>query len=219
MDIEGLGPKIIEQLFKQGLVKYISDFYKLTVGDLLPLERFADKSAENLVAAITAKKEVDLARFIYSLGIRHAGEESALALAKHFGSLEKIKAASLDEINSIYDFGKIMAKSVYGWFNNKNNLWLLARLAVAGVKVKSLILTAKSHKLDGKIFVLTGSLEKLTRDQAKAKIRELGGDISSSVSQATTYVIAGAEPGSKLEKAKKIGVRVINEEEFIKIIE
>jgi len=218
MDIEGLGPRIIEQLIKQGLVKDIGDFYKLTVGDLMPLERFADKSADNLVAAIASKKEVDLARFIYSLGIRHAGEESALALAKHFGSLEKIKNASLEEINSIYDFGEIMAKSVYQWFHDKNNLELLFRLAAAGVKVKSLKLTAKNTKLANKTFVLTGSLNQLTRDQAKAKIRELGGDISSSVSQNTDYVVAGIEPGSKLEKAARLGVKVINEEGLMKLI-
>jgi len=218
MDIDGLGPKIIEQLYKEGLVRDISDFYKLTVGDLKSLERFAEKSADNLVVAITVKKQVDLARFIYSLGIRHLGEESALALAKHFGSLEKIKEASLDEINSIYDFGEVMAKSAFIWFHDKNNLRLLAKLAAAGVKVKSLKLNAKSLKLAGKIFVLTGSLEKLTRDQAKAKIRELGAEISSSVSQKTDYVVAGAEPGNKLEKAKKLGVKVIDEEEFLKMI-
>ncbi len=217
MDIEGLGPKIIEQLIKQGLVKDISDFYKLTVGDLMPLERFADKSAENLVEAIAVKKEVDLPRFIYSLGIRHVGEESALSLAKHFGSLEKIKEAGLDEINSIYDFGEIMAKSAYEWFHDKKNLELLARLATDGVKVTSLKITAKSAKLAGKTFVLTGSLNQLTRDQAKAKIRELGGDISSSVSKNTDYVVAGVEPGSKLEKAKKLGVKIINEQEFMKM--
>lgn len=218
MDIEGLGPKIIEQLIKEGLVEDISDFYKLTVGDLMPLERFADKSAENLVAAMEAKKEVELPRFIFSLGIRHVGEESALALAKHFGSLEKIKHASLDEINSIYDFGEVMAKSVYEWFHDKNNLKLLDKLIAAGVKVKSLKLSAKNLKFSGKTFVLTGGLNRLTRDQAKAKIRELGGDISSSVSKNTDYVIAGADPGNKFEKAKKLGVKIINEEEFLKMI-
>ena len=218
MDVDGLGPKIIEQLIKEGLVKNISDFYNLTVGDLRPLERFADKSADNLVAAIAARKEVDLARFIYSLGIRHVGEESALALAKHFGSLEKIRAASLDEINSIYDFGEIMAKSAYEWFHDKNNLELLVRLEGAGVKVKNLKLTAKNLKLDGKIFVLTGGLERLTRDQAKAKIRELGGDISSSVSKNTDYVVAGSEAGSKLEKANKLGVKIVDESEFMKMV-
>lgn len=218
MDIEGLGPKIIEQLIKEGLVKDLSDFFKLTAGDLKPLERFADKSAENLVAAIEAKKEVDLARFIYSLGIRHVGEESALALAKRFGSLEKIKNSSLDEIISIYDFGEIMAKSAHGWFHDKNNLRLLARLAAAGVKVTSLKLSSKGAKLAGQTFVLTGGLNKLTRDQAKAKIRELGGEISSSVSRNTDYVVAGSEAGSKLEKAQKLGVKVIGEEEFIKLL-
>jgi DNA ligase (NAD+) len=218
MDIEGLGPKIIEQLMKQGLVKDIGDFYQLTVGDLMPLERFADKSAKNLVKAIAAKKQVDLSRFLFGLGIRQVGEESALALAKHFGSLEKIKHASLEEINNIYDFGSVMAQSVYEWFHNKNNLELLEKLAVAGLKAKSIRLTAQSTKLSGKTFVLTGSLEKLTRDQAKAKIRELGGDISSSVSKNTDYVVAGAEPGSKFDKAKKLGVKIINEEEFLKLI-
>jgi len=218
MDIDGLGPKIIEQLYKEGLVRDIGDFFKLTVGDLLPLERFADKSADNLVAAIAAKKEVDLARFIYSLGIRHVGEESALALAKYFGSLEKIKMASLEEVNQIYDFGSVMAESVYNWFHDKNNLRILDKLAEAGVKVKSVKLAASSTKLTGKTFVLTGGLEKLTRDQAKAKIRELGGDVSSSVSKNTDYVVAGAEAGSKLEKAEKLGVKVINEEEFLKLL-
>lgn len=218
MDIEGLGPKIIEQLVKQGLVKDISDFYKLTVGDLMPLERFADKSAENLVAAMAAKKQVDLARFIYSLGIRHVGEESALALAKHFGSLEKIKKAKSEDINSLYDFGEIMAKSVYEWFQEKNNLELLERLSSAGVRVKSLKLTAGSAKLAGQTFVLTGGLNRLTRDQAKDKIRELGGDVSSSVSKNTDYVVAGSAAGSKLAKARKLGVKVIDEEEFIKLI-
>jgi len=218
MDIEGLGPKIIEQLYKEGLVRDASDFYKLTIDDLLPLERFAEKSADNLVKAISEKTQVELARFIYSLGIRHVGEESSLALAKYFGSLEKIKDASLDEINAIYDFGEIMAKSAYQWFHDKNNLQLLARLAAAGVKVKTLKLSAKSAKLAGKIFVLTGSLEKLTRDQAKAKIRELGGEISSSVSQNTDYVVAGAEPGSKLVKARRLGVKILNENEFFELI-
>ena len=218
MDIEGLGPKIIEQLVKVGLVRDPSDFYKLTSGDLLPLERFAEKSAENLVAAVAAKKAAELPRFIYALGIRHVGEESALALAKHFGSLEKITKASLAEINSLYDFGEIMAKSAYEWFHDKVNLAFLARLAAAGVRVKSLKLTTGSAKLAGKTFVLTGGLDQLTRDQAKDKIRELGGDISSSVSKNTDFVVAGSDAGSKLDKANKLGVKVINEEEFLKLI-
>jgi len=217
MDIDGLGPKIIEQLYKEGLVKDPSDFYKLTLGDLLPLERFAEKSAENLIEAVKARRQVDLARFIYSLGIRHVGEETALTLAKHFGSLEKIRDASLAEINGLYDFGEIMAESVYGWFQDKHNLELLSKLEKNGLTIKPMA-GRIAQKLAGKIFVLTGGLEKLTRDQAKAKIRELGGEVASSVSKNTDYVVVGADPGSKLEKAKKLGVKIINEKEFLEII-
>jgi len=217
-NIDGMGEKIVENLINEGLISNFADIFELKKGDLESLERFAEKSADNLVKAISEKTQVELARFIYSLGIRHVGEESSLALAKYFGSLEKIKDASLDEINAIYDFGEIMAKSAYQWFHDKNNLQLLARLAAAGVKVKTLKLSAKSAKLAGKIFVLTGSLEKLTRDQAKAKIRELGGEISSSVSQNTDYVVAGAEPGSKLVKARRLGVKILNENEFFELI-
>lgn len=217
-DISGLGPKIIEHLVKKGLARDISDFYRLTAGDLKPLERFADKSADNLAAAIADKKEIDLARFIYGLGIRHAGEESAIALAEHFGSLEKIKKAGLEEIEKIYDFGKIMAESVYGWFHNEKNLKLLERLEKNGVKAKKMTIAPKKQKLAGKTFVLTGTLESLTRDEAKDKIRKLGGDVSSSVSKNTDFAVAGAEPGSKHDKAKKLGVKIINEEEFLKMI-
>jgi DNA ligase (NAD+) len=219
MDIDGLGPKIIEQLVKQGLVRDPSDFYKLTLDDLMPLERFADKSADNLIKAIEAKKEVDLARFIYSLGIRHVGEESAIALAKNFGSLDSIKNASLEEINNLYDFGSVMAKSVYDWFHDKNNLKFLAEIQQAGLKVKNIKMAAKNTKISGQTFVLTGGLERLTRDQAKAKIRELGGEVSSSVSKNTDFIVAGSDAGSKLDRAEKLGVKIINEQEFLKLIE
>ena len=224
MDIEGLGPKIIEQLVKQGLVRDASDFYNLTTGDLKPLERFADKSAENLVQAIKEKKVVDLPRFLYGLGIRHLGEESAIDLAKQFGRLDKIENAKIEEIQAIYDFGSVMAKSVYDWFRDEKNIKLLAGLEKAGVKVKQQTLRqaqgreVRSKKLGGKTFVLTGSLVSLTRDEAKARIRELGGNISSSVSKKTDYVVVGEEPGNKYDKAKKLGVKIINEREFLKMI-
>jgi DNA ligase (NAD+) len=218
MDIEGLGPKIIEQLVKEGLVSDISDFYSLTVGDLKPLERFADKSAENLVNAINAKKEIELSRFLIGLGIRHIGEESAIVLANRFGSLKRIKEASLDELNKIHDFGEVMAKSLYYWFRDKKNQELLEKLERNGVKVKSKKLAVKSKKFVGKTFVLTGGLESLTREEAKAKIRELGGNVSSSVSKNTDYVVVGSEPGSKYEKAKKLGVKIVSEGEFIKML-
>ncbi|MFH0923392.1 MAG: NAD-dependent DNA ligase LigA [Candidatus Falkowbacteria bacterium] len=218
LDIDGLGPKIIEQLMKEGIVGDIDDFYKLTAGDLKPLERFADKSAENLVEAIKAKKEIDLPRFIYGLGIRHVGEESAIDLAKTFGSLEKIKQAKPEELERIYDFGEVMAKSVYKWFRDKHNLELLKNLESAGLKINQHIITKKKQVLDGQSFVLTGVLSSLTRDEAKRKIRELGGQTPSSVSKNTDFVVAGENPGSKYDKAKKLGVRIINEEEFLKII-
>ncbi|MDD5295199.1 MAG: NAD-dependent DNA ligase LigA, partial [Patescibacteria group bacterium] len=218
VDIEGLGPKIIEQLVKEGLVRDISDFYTLTIGDLGPLERFAEKSADNLVKAISDRKKIDLNRFIYGLGIRHVGEESAIELAKRFGSLEKIKKASPEEIGGIYDFGNVMAKSIFGWFNDKHNLELLEKLEKNGVRTKTLAGGGKKQVLAGKTFVLTGTLVGLTREEAKVKIRELGGDVSSSVSKNTDFIVAGAEPGSKYEKGEKLGVKIIDEKEFLKMI-
>lgn len=218
MDIEGLGKKVVEQLVKEGLVGDISDFYTLSIDDLRSLERFADKSAENLIKAIKDKKEVDLERFIYGLGIRHVGEESAIELAKKFGSLDRIKKISVEEIESIYDFGGIMASSIYHWFHNSKNLELLKKLKIAGVKIKGQKIKSQKRKLDGKTFVLTGSLDSLTRGQAKAKIRELGGNVSSAVSKKTDYVIVGEEPGNKYDKAKKLGVKIIDEREFKKIL-
>jgi DNA ligase (NAD+) len=218
LDIEGLGPKIIEQLVKEGLVRDAADFYALNEGDLKPLERFAEKSAENLVKAIKERKEVDLSRFLYGLGIRHVGEESAIELANQFGSLGNIKKASIEDIENIYDFGSIMAKSVYGWFHDEKNLRLLKKLEKNGVITKKQKnKKTKKQNLIGKIFVLTGTLSSLTREEAKAKIRELGGNVSSSVSQKTDYVVVGKDPGSKYDKAKQLGVRVVGEKEFIKI--
>jgi len=216
MDIDGLGPKIIEQLMKEGLVRTVADFYKLTIDDLLPLERFAEKSAENLIEAIEAKKEAGLSRFIYGLGIRHVGEETAIDLANYFGNLDKIRAAGLEELEKLADVGPIMAKSIYDWFRNPKHSELLEQLRNNGLKIKKV--ESLARVLEGKTFVLTGGLKSLTREEAKARIRELGGDVSSSVSKNTDFVVAGEEAGSKLDKAKKLEVRVINEEEFLKMI-
>ncbi len=235
LDIEGLGPKIIEQLVKAGLVGDVSDFYALTEGDLKPLERFADKSAENLIKAINEKKEIDLARFIYALGIRHVGEETALLLKKKLSSVNKrlsisdivkyFKNISLEELESLPDVGPIVAKSVYDWFRDGHNLELMKKLEKRGVKIKkqesppTLKLRGTSKQnLSGKIFVLTGALGELTRDEAKAKIRELGGNVSSSVGKNTDYVVVGENPGGKYEKAKKLGVRIIGEKEFLAMV-
>lgn len=229
VDIDGLGPKIIEQLMKAGLVRDIADFYELTADDLVPLERFAEKSAENLIGAIKERKEIELPRLIYGLGIRHVGEETALLLAKQVSGNEfitisqfskKMRELKLEDLEKLPDIGPIVAKSIYDWFHDKKNLELLKKLEKNGVRIKNLIgqPADKNLKFSNKIFVLTGGLNSLTRDEAKAKIRELGGNISSSVSKNTDYVVAGDEPGSKLEKAKKLGVKILSEKEFLDLL-
>lgn len=218
VDVEGLGPKIIEQLVKEGLVSDVADLYTLTVGDLKPLERFADKSAENLVESIKARKEIELPRFLIGLGIHHVGEESAIELAKHFGSLNEIKNAKVETLESLYDFGTVMSQSIYDWFHDKKNIELLSRLKKSGVKIREIKIKRIKSKISGQSIVLTGSLNSLTREEAKAKIREIGGKFSSSVSKDTDWVVAGENPGSKFDKAKKLGVKIINEQEFIKLI-
>jgi len=216
-EIDGLGPKIIDQLWHHDLVKNPADIFNLKKEDLEALERFAEKSASNIISAIEKSKKVFLSRFIFGLGIRHVGEETAFALARRFGTLEKLKKASLDEINAVPDIGDVVAKSLYNFFQDPKSLKLVDNLEKAGVKI---IPEHIKHKqiLSGKTFVLTGSLSSLTRDDAKAKIRDLGGDVSSSVSKETDFVVAGEEPGSKYEKGKKIGVKIIDEKEFLKII-
>ncbi len=216
-NIEGLGPKIIEQLISFSLISSPADLFKLTVSDLEPLERFAEKSSQNLVMAISQAKKISLAKFIYALGIRHVGEETALALAASFGSLAKIKAAEPEDLTAVADIGSVMAKSIYEYFKNKEHLQLLAELESAGVRI---INPSKKgpEKLSGQTFVLTGSLQLLSRAAAKEKIRHLGGQVSESVSKKTNYVVVGAEPGSKYEKAKKLGVRVLTEEEFLNLL-
>ncbi len=218
LDIEGLGPKIIDQLMDEGLVSSSADIFELEEGDLTPLERFAERSAENLVKAIEERKKVPFSRFIYALGIRHVGEETAVDLANHFHSLKELKKVDINDLLKIKDIGEVVAKSICRWFKDKRNLKLLDKLDKVGVKIISQKPKAKSQKLQDKVFVLTGELESLTRDEAKEKIRQLGGDVSGSVSQNTDFVVVGKEPGSKYEQAKRLGVRIIKEKEFLKII-
>jgi len=215
-DIEGLGPKIVEQLMDERLVSNPADIFSLSQGDLVPLERFAEKSAINLIEAIEQSRKISLAKFIYALGIRHVGEETAINLAQYFGNLNKLEPASLEELLKVKDIGQIVAQSVYQWFNNKTDLRLIDRLIKNGVQVGQT--KTVQRKLAGLTFVLTGELNKFTREQAKEKIRQLGGDISSSVSKETNFVVAGKEPGSKYNQAKKIGVKIINEKEFLRTL-
>ena len=214
-NMDGLGPKIIDRLLDEGLVQTPADLFDLKEGDILPLERFAEKSAENLIKSIQEKREIALSKFIYALGIRNVGEETAIDLAKYFGSIKKIRMANLEDFDKISDIGPVVSKSIYQWFQNKDNLNFLDKLEKQ-VKIESQ--KVKSQKLKGLSFVLTGSLESMSRDEAKAKIRDLGGDISESVSKNTNYVIVGSDSGSKADKAKELGIKRINEQEFLKLI-
>jgi len=215
-EINGLGPKIVEQLINKGLIVDASDIFSLTQGDLIPLEHFDIKSSENLIEAIEKSKKISLSKFIYALGIRHVGEETAISLANYFGSLDKIQKANKENLFKIEDIGEVVAKSVFNWFNNRDNIKFINKLINSGIKIERLKLIKK--KLIGKTFVLTGELDKFTREEAKTKIRELGGNISSSVSAQTDFVIAGKKSGSKYNRAKKLNIKIINEKEFLEMI-
>ncbi|MDO8424505.1 MAG: NAD-dependent DNA ligase LigA [bacterium] len=218
-DVVGLGPKIIDRLIDEGLVQDPSDLFNLEEGDILPLERFAEKSAKNLISAIQLKKKITLPRFIYALGIRNVGEETARDLAEHFGSVEKLKQASLDDLQNIADVGPRVSQSIHNYFREKKNLDFLDRLEKMEVRVSGQgTLRAKDSKLKGKTFVLTGSLEAMAREAAKEKIRGLGGNASESVSRKTDYVVAGLEPGLKYVEAKKLGIKILSEKEFLDLL-
>jgi len=218
-NIDGVGPRIIDQLMEAGLIRDAADLFSLKEQDLLNLERFAEKSAQNTINAIRSKKKVALEKFIYSLGIEHVGEETAFALARKFGKFKNLTRASAEELENILDVGPIVAKSIYDWFQKGYNQKLIARFKRAGVVIRQEKRIKGSTKLTGKTFVITGSLESMTRDEVKDRIRDLGGDISSSVSQNTDYVIVGSEPGSKYENAKKLGIKTIDEKGLLKLIE
>jgi DNA ligase (NAD+) len=219
-NIDGLGPKIIDRLLDEAIVQTPADLFLLKEEDVVGLERFAEKSAENLIKSIQDKKEIPLAKFIYALGIRNVGEETAIDLAKYFSGIKKIKEAELEDFEKILDIGPVVSKSIYEWFKDKDNVRFLEKLQKS-VKIRSVAQGAPSNdgvRLSGKTFVLTGSLESMSRDEAREKIREFGGDVSESVSSKTDYVVAGLEPGSKAEKAKKLGVKILNEQEFLNLI-
>ncbi len=219
LDIRGLGPKIIDQLTAAGLINNFADIFKLKPEDLKPLERFAEISSGKMVQSIqTAAKAVPLAKLIYALGIRHVGEETALALAQQFGSLAAVRAASLEELRAVPDVGQVMADSVYQYFHDPKNQAMLNELLPYLKITAPLKQPARSAALAGKTFVLTGTLDSYTRDAAKRLIRERGGKISSSVSRATDYVVVGAEPGSKYDRAKILNIPILTEPDFTALI-
>jgi len=217
-NIEGLGPKIVDRLMDEGLISDPADLFGLEEGDILPLERFAEKSAKNLISAIQARKTITLPKFIYALGIRNIGEETAQALSEYFGGLEKLKTATIQDLQEVKDIGPVVAESIYNWFRQKRNIKFLEKLKQAGVRIKNLELRIKNKKLVGKTFVFTGGLETITRGKAKEKIRRAGGEISESVSKNTAFVIVGKEPGLKYQKAKELKIKIINEKELLELI-
>lgn len=231
-DIAGMGEKIVEQLISEGLISDFSDIFELTKGDLEPLERFAEKSAEKLTQAIERSKAVPFEKFLFALGIRHVGEETAILVTRELKLVTGEKEVeNLQDVIEVFPeigiegwlamkgVGEKGAQSMVDWFRNEHNIEMLRKMSDLGVK---LIFPdespATSHSLQGKTFVLTGELERFTRDEAKAMIRKNGGEVSSSVSKKTDYVVAGANAGSKYDKAKALGVKIIGEDEFLRIM-
>jgi len=236
-DIRGLGPKIMDRFLDEGLITDASDIFNLKEGDIRVLEKFGEKSAENIIKETAEKKLISLPKFLYSLGILHVGEETSLALAKEFSIfnfqfsnkkprpsikdiIEYFQNISLEKLQKIPDIGPQVSKSIYDWFHTERNIKLLEKLEKAGIQIEKPVIlrTAKNLKLKNKTFVLTGSLKTISREEAKEKIRNLGGEISESVSNKTDYVVAGNKPGSKFKKAQKFGVKILNEKEFLNIL-
>lgn len=213
MDIEGLGPAAVENLVRAELVKGPGDLYQLKVEDVSQLERMGRKSAENLIAAIEKSKKNDLSRVLFALGIRQVGQKAAKVLAVRFGTMQAIRDASLEELTQVPDIGAITAQSLKDWFSSPQGGHLVEALTDAGVNMKSLTKPA-GDKLAGKTFVLTGELSSFTRKEAGARIEALGGNVSSSVSKKTDYVVAGEAAGSKLRKANELGIPILDETQF-----
>ena len=217
MNIDGMGESLVTQLIERGLVKNVADIYDLTKKDLLSLERFADKSAQNILDEIENSKQLPLERVIYGLGIRFVGERTAQFLAEHFGSMEALASASVEELQNVNEVGPRIAESIAEFFSIAANRKLVDRLRDAGLTLKGKK-KERGTKLAGKTFVLTGTLAKYTRDDAKKMIEDAGGRVSGSVSKKTDYVVAGSDAGSKLDKAKELGVAVIDEKEMEKLV-
>jgi DNA ligase (NAD+) len=216
MNIDGMGDALVTQLTDRGLVKNVADIYKLTKNDLLSLERMGDKSAQNILDEIENSKKLPLERVIYGLGIRMVGERTAQFLAEHFGSMEGLESAGVEELQDVNEVGPRIAESIVEFFGIAANRKLVDRLREAGLTLTGQK-KRRGTKLAGKTFVLTGTLAHFTRDEAKKMIEDAGGKVTGSVSKKTDYVVAGADAGSKLDKAKELGVKVIDEREMEKL--
>ena len=219
MDIEGGGEALAALLVKSGLVHDVADLYSLKMEQIAALERMGEKSAKNFIDAVAASKSRDMWRVLFGLGILHVGAGVAKALARHFATLDQVFAASAEQLTETEDIGEVIAQSIVQWYGDPANRKLIERLSLAGLNFKSSLYqpAAKAGPFAGKTFVLTGTLPTLTREVATAKIEALGGKVSGSVSKKTDYVLAGEDAGSKLDKAQKLGVKIINEAEFLKM--
>lgn len=216
-NIEGVGPKVIGRFFDEGLISDPADLFSLKPGDIEALERFGELSAKNIIASIESKKRIPLARFIYSLGIPHVGEETAIDLAERFGALKGLLGATLEDIDGIPNIGDAVAKNVFDFFQDNKNRKFIKKIESLGVAVLNEKRRAKNTRLAGKKIVVTGTLISLSRDEAKKRIREAGGSWVSSVSKNTDFVVVGQNPGSKQEKAKALGIIILDEKEFLKL--
>jgi len=219
MDIEGLGDKLVEQLVDEEKVHDISDLYHLDRQTLAGMERMGDKSAENLINALEKSKHTSLARFLFALGIRQVGETTAKTLAQYYGNLESIMRASVDELVEVQDVGPVVAESIAGFFQEKHNLDVIKKLRKEGVEWPDVEkISAEQQTLAGKTFVVTGTLSGMTREEAKQALERLGAKVSGSVSKKTDYVVVGENPGSKATKAETLGVMMLDEPAFLKLV-
>lgn len=217
MNIDGLGPSIIEQMISKNMINNSADLYYLEKDKIAALDKLGEKSAQNLLESLDNSKKNDLYRLIFGLGIRHIGEKAAKILSRKFGDIDIIINASFEELSQINDIGEIMAKSITDYFSDKNNLELIERFKSVGINMTSLD-EINDLRFMGKTFVLTGTLDKYTRNEATEIIEKFGGKTSSSVSKKTDFVLAGIEAGSKLKKAQTLGVKIITQDDFENMI-
>lgn len=219
MDIEGLGDKIVDQLVDTGLANSVADLYSLTLEQLANLDRMAEKSAQNILDALQQSKKTTLARFLFALGIREVGEATAKQLANHFGDLENLFSATEESLQTIPDIGPVVAAHIVSFFAEKHNHQVIKKLIAAGIHWPEVQKKSQILPFSGKTFVLTGTLEKMTRDEAKDKLENLGAKVAGSVSAKTNYVVVGSDAGSKLVKAQELKIAILNEEDFLKLLQ
>lgn len=217
-EIYEIGPKILDRFQEEGLISDAADLFTLKKEDIQGLDRFGEKSAENIIQSIQDHRKQPLARFLFALGILHVGEQTAEDLAKHFHTLDALQAASVEDINAVENIGPVVSQSVYDYFHTKENLAYINKLLKNGVQISNFQLPISNQKLADKTFVITGTLESMSRDEARKKIKALGGKVTESVSKQTDYVVVGSDPGSKAAKAEQLDVTILNENTFLKLI-